>query len=213
MSLRLAVCFLLCSVAAAAVETPLTPRAIDEALTIGQSTLERVRGRFHAPYRVAVNRGPVDYIEVITPFRRVALAGEERARIGDRSFGQRQVRDDPSLIREELELRIELTFHPLNTYVAVPSYEVRLAGTRGAGFEPRTLDRMPRYGARVEGAPTVTPLPAGPVLPGASQPILGGTVVARFDLRALDPAASYDALIHEGGAELARARVDLARLK
>src|SRR5688572_5242438 len=91
MSLRLAVCFLLCSVAAAAVETPLTPRAIDEALTIGQSTLERVRGRFHAPYRVAVNRGPVDYIEVITPFRRVALAGEERARIGDRSFGQRQV--------------------------------------------------------------------------------------------------------------------------
>jgi len=49
-------------------------RAIDEALALGQSRDEAVRRRFHQPYRISIGRPPVDYIDLVTPFRRVELA-------------------------------------------------------------------------------------------------------------------------------------------
>ena len=181
--------FFLCSAITIveAVQPTLTPRAIDEAIVLGQSALERDRTAFHAPYRLTGGRSPVDYIEVITPFRRVVLVAEQLARAGNRAFGQRQALANPEIGAEELELRVELTFHPLNAYVAVPAYEVTLSGTGHARLEPRTIDRTPRYGPRVEDRPSVLPVPGGLLLPGGSQPILGGTVAARFDLGPLNP--------------------------
>ena len=203
------------AVSAGAVQSSLTPRAIDEALAIGQSALARERSTFHAPYRLPVARPPVDVIEVITPFRRVVLLAEQLARAGNRAFSQRQALERPEVGAEELELRVELTFHPLNTFVAVPAYEVTLAGPGNPRIEPRTFDRTPRYGPRLDGQPSVLPVPGGlaPVLPGTSQPILGGTVSARFDLRPLNPNGLYEVVVGEGGQEMSRTALDLAKLR
>lgn len=199
--------------AAAAVQTPLTPRLVDEGLVLGKSAVERTHTAFHAPYRLTVARPPVDFIEVITPFRRVVLLTEQRVRSGERGFGLRQAMDDPDVQAGELELRVELTFHPLNTYVAVPAYDVALAGATGPAVEPRTFSRTPRYGPRFEGPPLVTPVPAFGTLPGSSQPILGGTVTARFDLGLVNETGVYEVRISEKETEIARVRLDLSRLR
>ena len=206
--------FVACAVGAGhAVQTPLTPPAVNEAVVIGQSGIERERTAFHAPYRLPVNRAPVDFIEVITPFRRVVLVAEQLARSGNRAFSQRQALERPDIREEEIELRVELTFHPLNTYVAVPAFDVTLAGPGGVRLEPRTFDRTPRYTPRIDARPGVLPVPGGLVFPDTSQPILGGTVSARFDLRPMKATGAYEAIVSEGGQELARAALDLARLR
>jgi hypothetical protein len=203
------------AVSGQAVQPALTPRAMDEAIAIGQSAVERDRLSFHAPYRLTAARPPVDFIEVISPFRRVVLLAEQLARTGNRAFSQRQALQHPDIGAEEIELRVELTFHPLNTYVAVPAYEVTLSGQGSARIEPRTFARMPRYGPRLEGQPSVTPVPGGaaPFVPGASQPILGGTVSARFDLQELNPNGLYEIVVAEERQELSRTPMDLARVR
>ena len=217
MTVRWLAAFLVCGTPAtlAAVQATLTPRAVDEAVIIGQSGVERERTIFHAPYRLTVARPPVDFIEVITPFRRVVLIAEQLARSGNRAFSQRQALERPDVGVEEIELRVELTFHPLNTYVAVPAYEVTLSGPGNPRIEPRTFDRTPRYGPRLDGRPSVLAVPGGggPVLPGTSQPILGGTVSARFDLRPLNPNGLYEVVVLENRQELSRTGLDLARLR
>jgi hypothetical protein len=190
----------------------LDARAIADALVIGQSPLDGERARFHAPYRLLVARPPIDYVEVVTPFRRVVLAAETRARMGDRAFGQRQALELLRAAPDQVDLWVELTFHPLNAYVGVPAYEVLLAGAERA-IPPRRIDRVPRYGARVQGAPRPVPAPAAPLPPRGSQPMLGGTVVAGFDGRLIGGETAFDAVVVEEGRTLARIRIDLARLR
>ena len=81
---------LLVQVGAAAMQATLDPRAVSDAVALGQSRGERERARFHMPYRLVVSRAPVDFVEVVTPFRRIVLEAEARAQTGDRAFGQRQ---------------------------------------------------------------------------------------------------------------------------
>jgi hypothetical protein len=204
---------LACVAVTAAVDVPLDPRAVTEAIAIGQSRNDRDRTRFHAPYRLPVNRSPIDYVDVVTPFRRVVLMAQSRAQIGDRSFGQRQALAMLDEGPAQIDIRVELTFHPLNTYVSVPSYQVSLVAPRGTAIEPQTVDRLPRYGARVDGLPLPLPVPGGSPLPGGSEPMLGGTVVAAFDGRSVDPLGMYEVVIEEAGQELARVRLDLATLR
>src|SRR5215216_4170820 len=146
--------FVLCAlVAPGAVQMTLEPRAVSEAIAIGQSRIEADRTRFHAPYRVSINKAPVDFVEVVTPFRRVVLTAESRARIGDRSFGQRLAFDVLDAAPAQIDLWAEFTFHPLNTYVGVPAYEISLTDARGARIQPRDIEVQSRYGPRVEGTP------------------------------------------------------------
>jgi hypothetical protein len=198
--------------AAATVQMVLDPRSINEAIAIGQSRIDRDLTRFHAPYRLDVSRAPLDYIEVVTPFRGIVLIAQSRARIGDRSFGQRQALEliaDPPRV----EFWLEFTFHPLNTYVGVPPYTVALEQYGGRRIEPTGIERQPRHGPRVEGMPLPLPVPGGVTLPETAQPLTGGTVIARFDGRRLEPSGVYDVILEEGGKELARVRVDLGRLR
>ena len=197
---------------AATVQLSLDPRAINDAIAIGQLRSEPDRTRFHAPYRLLVNRAPVDYIDVITPFRKIALAAEARAQIGDRAFGQRQAFEMLAAAPADLELHVELTFHPLNTFVGVPDYALSIVETGGAPVRPRSVDRIPRHEPRVGGLPLLLPNPGGVPARGG-QPVLGGTIIGRFDLRPLKPAGVYDVVIEEGGKDLARARVDFSRLR
>ncbi|MSO45863.1 MAG: hypothetical protein EXQ59_03735 [Acidobacteria bacterium] len=195
-------------------DASLDRRAIEDAITIGQSRIESVRVRFHQAYRLPVGRAPVDYIEVVTPFRRIEVEAETRARNGNRTLSQREALDLLGAAPDQVEFFVELTFHPQNTYIGVPQYGVRLApAARGASppIDPRNIERFPRYGARVHGLPL--PYPAAPAVPGSSEPVLGGTLVARFDGRLLDRTGVYDVIVSEAGKELATARVSLANVR
>jgi hypothetical protein len=205
---------------ALAMESMADPQAIQDAISIGQSTFPADRTRFHTPYRVTIGKSPVDYLEIVTPFRRVELAAEERAAQGDRRFGQRQAREVLSASPDEIDINVELTFHPLNTYVGVPDYIVTLTGGgSSAVIESLRSERFPRFGTRVDGPFVLHPTPAAPVTKkGAqAQPVLGGRVIAYFDARALSVSGSYDVVIAErgsqGATEIARARMDLSKMR
>jgi hypothetical protein len=210
---RLLVALSLTAGVALAYEATPDRRAIEEAIVVGQSRVEATRIRFHEPYRIRVAMPPVDYLEVVTPFRRVVLAAEARARSGGGLFGQREALEALDAFGNTLELIAELTFHPLNTYVGVPEYQITLRGP-GAGppLEPREIDRLARFGPRLDGSAVSLPYP-GPGLPDGSQPLLGSAVIARFDGRLLNPRGVYEIAIEEMGKPLARARVDLGGLR
>jgi hypothetical protein len=206
---------LVAATGARALELTLGPRALAEATDIGQSRIDSIRTRFHQPYRLAVGHPPVDYIEVVTPFRRIALAAEAGARRGQRLFGQREAREVLGNTPEQIDLLVELTFHPQNTFIGVPPYQVRLlpatADTMPA--EPVDVSHVPRFGARIHGAPLPYPYPmTTPGVPGG-QPLTGGTIVVRLDGRMVDPDGIYDVLIVDQGKELARARLDVRALR
>jgi hypothetical protein len=216
-----AVSVLICVVGGAigssAMEPTLDGRAIQEALDIAHTSIERTRARFHLDYRFLVRRAPVDFVELVTPFRRLAIAAEARARMGRRMFGQREALEALKPDPERVELYVDLTFHPLNTFVGVPGYDVTLMPARpGAPPLPSSnIDRIPRFGPRIEGLPADRPLPYAipPRVPSGSEPLSGGTVIVQFDGRRLDPKGVYDAIVTEGKKELASVRIDLSRLR
>ena len=215
MGWRLAVaCGLLCaSVSSSAMQPMLDRRAIEEAIQIGQSRFDAERARFHAVYRITVSRSPVDWIDVITPYHRVALAAEGRARLGDRAFGQREafaaLRAAPNLV----ELLVELTFHPLNTFVGVPAYDVTLIGVQGKPIKAQYINRYPRFGPRTDAGGPALPNPnAAPVL-GNGQSMLGGTMVVQFAADALDANGRYDIVIADGGKEMIRSGLELGKMR
>jgi len=198
--------------AAAAFEPALDPRSLAEAIDLGQSRINDMRSRFHMAYRVEVMRAPVDTIDVVTPFRRIALDAETRTRAGERLYGQREalgaLGDNPARV----DVVVELTFHPLNNYVGVPDFTVTLLAPGGARIDPGAISRAPRFGPRLSSA-----LPY-PYLTGGAGPqngtaLTGGLVVASFDGRALDPNGTYVVLIRESGKDVAKASVDLGRLR
>ena len=102
----------------------------------------------------------IDWIDVITPFHRVELAAEMNARSGRRMFSQQDASDVLKGAANQIDLLIEMSLHPLNTFVAVPPYQVQLMLSGGRRVEPQRVERFPRFGPRPESA--------GPALPSAS---------------------------------------------
>jgi hypothetical protein len=198
-----------------AFQRDLDARAIQEAIAIGQSRISGERQRFHAPYRVQVAHAPVDYIDVITPFRRVVLDAQAQAEIGNHDYGQRSALQALAAASGAIELDVELTFSPLNTYIGVPDYRVALVPSGGTAprIEPESLDRVPRFGPRVAGVPLPSPRPGALALQRHSEPMLGGTLIARYDSSRLDANGRYDVVVSEAGKELARAGLDFSRLR
>ena len=195
-----------------AAERTLSLSEVDEAIRLGQTRIAADRSRFHAPYRLEVGQPPVDYIETVTPYRRVVLAAEHSAQAGERTFGQRQALQLLTEADGQFDAVVEMTFHPLNTFVTMPAYEVVLM--RGAvRVTPASLDRQARFGARVEGLPPPIPLVGGQIRGGASQPILGGSITARFKGEDVEPRAALDLAVFDGDKELLRVKIDLGRLR
>jgi hypothetical protein len=200
------------SVSSSAMQAMLDRRAIEEAIQIGQSRFDAERARFHAVYRITMTRPPVDWIDVVTPYHRVALAAEGRARLGDRTFGQREASAALSAAPNLVELLIELTFHPLNTFVGVPAYDVTLSA-QGKPIKAQYLNRYPRFGPRTDASGPALPNPnAAPVL-GSGQPMLGGTMVVGFAADALDANGRYDIVIADGGKEMIRSGLELGKMR
>jgi len=208
-----ACCVVLASTSATAVQTKLDRRAVEEAVFIGQSKIDAERNRFHAPYRVFVARPPVDWIDVITPFHRVALGAEKNARSGLGQFGQREALQLLSEGPSQIDLVFELTFHPLNTFVSVPSYEVALVGQGGVRAAPQHVNRFPRFSPRIEPSGPALPTPNSTSVFGGGLPVLGGTLIASFDGTMLNPNGLYDVVVLEGKTEIARAVLDLSKMR
>jgi hypothetical protein len=200
--------------AGVAFEPVLGRRAIEEAIEIGHSRIEQLRARFHAPYRTLVDRAPVDYIETVTPFRKVVLAAEMRARSGQRSLSQLEAQQLLATDPEEVGFHIELTFHPHNTFIGVPAYEVVVTDDRGAPVPVRSLERVPRFGPRLDPYPfPQLPSPGGVAPPKSSQPLSGGTIIVRVSGATLGNAQCVLTIITDAGFTLAQARIDLSRFR
>ena len=208
-----AVIAVLASASLGAVQMTLDRRAIEEAVFVGQSRLDAERNQLHSVYRVSVARAPVDWIDVITPFHRVVLAAERSARAGSRQFGQREAAQILGEAPDQIDLLVEMTFHPLNTFVGVPPYTVVLIGPAGARVPPRRLDRIPRSGPRLDPAWPRLPAPTAAEVFGGGEPVVGGTLVAAFEGATLDATGRYEAVVLDENRELARTVLDLARMR
>jgi hypothetical protein len=200
-----------------AVDLRLDPATISQAVSLGQTAIAADLTRFHQPYRLDVARPPVDYLEVVTPYRRIVLTAQAHARAGDRRWGQRQAIELDGAVPGQVDLYAELTFHPLNSFVLVPLYHLRVLLPSGGLTEPRNSSSMPRYGPRVDGGLvpyTPIPLPGGAVR-GRSEPMLGATVVASFDAAALAAACNRrcDVVIEEQGKSRVQVPLSIAALR
>ena len=211
-----------------ALQPDLDPQTVLEAITLGQAALDGGRTAFHRPYRFVIGRPPLDSVDIVTPFRRVVIAAELRARAGDRRFGQRDGLAVAASHPGQLSVHAEFTFHPLNTYVLVPQYRMAWLTRRGGRIEPANTESAPRYGPRTGPEALPVPLAGAPgaatgIRPGGGQPMMGATVVSYFDARRLvgdlDPARravgdldpAVELVIEEAGREeLARLPIDLA---
>jgi hypothetical protein len=207
---------LLAGAAVAGFEPTVTPRLIAQALSIGQSRIDSVRTRFHQVYRLQVSRPPIDYIDIVTPFRRVVLLAEERTQLGIRGFTQSEAAAALGARADVVELRVEMTFHPQNAFVGVPAYDVELVTVPPAPagrLKPRKVELNPRFGVRLETAPQPSPAGGSPSQRGGGAPLTGGTIAAAFAIGMLNGTGVYDVVVSEKGKELARARVNFAGLR
>lgn len=204
-------CLLCGAVSTDAVQLTLDRRAVEEAIYIGQSRIESDRTRFHAPYRVRVVQPPIDWIDVITPFHRVELAAENNARRGGRMFSQQEAIAVMKDAIGQIDLLIEMSFHPLNTFVAVPLYQVQIVSAGGRRIEPKRLERFPRFGPRAESTSPALPAPTPQF--GGGQPVVGGTILAPLDGSAFDPNQRIEVVVVDGKTELARTAIDLGKMR
>ena len=182
-------------------------------MRLGRTAVGAERARLHATYRLAVAKPPIDYIEIVTPFRRIVLATEARAARGERALAQREAIDLLARAPDRLDVYVEMTFHPFNTFVGVPAYEVVLVSGAGVTIPARAVSRIPRSGPRLNSLPPALPELLGSASAVEPGPLSGGTLAAQFDLEPLDAAGRYEVLVRERDEELGRTTVDLGRLR
>jgi len=211
--MALATCIVCLCIPARAFQMTLDDRAITEAIGIGQSRIDRERIRFHQPYRVTVKQSPVDWIDVITPFHRVVLAAEAKARTGNRLFAQREAFTALSEAPGQITLVLELTFHPLNNFIGVPAYDIALVGAKNERIQPDRVDRYPRSQPRVDTPTPEIPIPGAAPIFSKGEAVLGGTLVVPFAASRLDPMGRYTLILAEKGSALVKVPIDLAGMR
>ncbi len=201
--------------ATVALQPSLDRRGIEQAIVIGQSSIDNERARFHEAYRVPVGVAPLDALEVVTPFRQVVIAAEQNARRRGPLFGQRDALLALGAGPDRVDVVVELTFSPLNVLLGVPDYtvEVREAG----GVAPvalLSLEAVPRNTVRVRVPAQPYPAPPAPGTGvGGGGTLLGATLIVGIATSTLRPDGRYELRLLEGATELARAEFDLAGMR
>ena len=194
------------AVSVGAVQMTLDRRAIEEAIYIGQSRIETERERFHTPYRVRVTQPPIDWIDVITPFHRVELAAEMNARRGGRQFWTTRGHGHLGRSAEPDRPGDEMTFHPLNNFVAVPSYQVEVIPASGVHASNRddSIGFLDSGRAQIRSG-QLSRCPTPSAVFGGGLPVVGGTMIAALDGSTFDPQQPLQVVVLDGKTELARA--------
>lgn len=203
-----------------ALEANLTTQGVDDAIVFARMAQRAARQAFHDRYVRTVG-DTVRRISIVSEYRRVVLRTEEHIRLGDRSYGVRQLTDEIEPWRGSLEVVVELAFHPQNTYVGVPLIDVLLVPLGGPGPTAMPIiadatDRIPRFGAFWDPLPPDTPWwpfpPATRTVTPKAEPVTGGWVQARFEAA---PVATgrFDVVVKEGAKTLGAADFDFGALR
>jgi hypothetical protein len=181
-----------------AVATVLTDKDIERALKLAQAR-EDHRARFHAPYIVRVNDATLEQVEVITEFRRYVLTVEEKLRMGNWLFAQgiRGAQEALKPWRGRLSLVARLRFHPQNTLIGIPPYEIAIGGPDLAALK---VERTP-----------ITALLSGKAR-DFNAPLMGATIEAVFDT-ALVGQTARPVTISLATRPVASVTIDFARLE
>lgn len=173
----------------------MTQAEMDRALSIGRA-FDAERARFHKPYVVAVNDPTVEQIEIVTEFRRVVLFAEEQIRRGDHMFGVRQVETAMRPWHGKVTIAARLRFHPLNTFLAAPPYEVGVGDPRLVALDVR---RTSLYAV------------ASKQKPDTPTPLAGAIVESDFDAADVGQSIRVVRVVLDGK-EVIKTSVDFATL-
>jgi hypothetical protein len=192
------------------VQTSLDLPAVNEALLFLRTATVAEQAQFNRPYRVVVGKVPVDYIEVITPYRRIVLTGLARRSAGA-TLAQREALELLKEPSNTLDISVELTFSPLNTFIGVPDYTVTLVTADARRVAPLETFRSARWTARLEGPPSATPGATGPRPRGGT--MVGATIVGRFALVSLNGSGNYEVDTAVTGEPVVRASIALAGMR
>lgn len=193
---------------------------LDDALLFGRQADKVQRQAFHDGYQRVLKDSPVRRISIVSEYRRVVLTLEDKMRLLDRNYGQRQMTQMLVPWRGLVEVIVELQFHPQNTFLGVPLYDVLLVPLDGASsghpLVPEANDRRPHFGAYWDPPPMGAPWwpfpPANAPVLGRSEPLTGGWLQARFDGQAL-AAGRFDVVVKDGATTLGSAQFDMGALK
>lgn len=201
----------------AALELDIDDTAIDEAIRLGRRASNAEKTRFHRSYVFPVGAAPIGSVSLVTEFRRVVLAAEDRLRFGDHLWGVREARELLRPARSKLEVIADVNFHPQNAYATVPEYGIRIVPKEGPEVEPLESKTTAKFGLPSVPSPSDPPYypfppPSLPSGPGAD-PLMGAWVAATFDATGLDPRAFVLIAVREGSKDLATVSVDLSRVR
>jgi hypothetical protein len=176
---------------------PMTQAEVDRALSIGRA-FDRERAQFHTPYIIPIADPTVERLEIVTEFRRVVLFAEEQIRKGDHMFGLREAERAVAPWHGKVTIVARLRFHPLNTFIDTPPYQVVIGNPP---LEALAVRRTSLYAV------------AGPnPKPGTHAALNGAIVEADFDAEAVAHDLRPVRVMLEGK-EVARATVDFGRLE
>ena len=193
---------------------------LDEALLFGRQATKAERQAFHDGYQRVLKDSLVRRISIVSEYRRVVLTLEEKMRLLDRNYGQRQMTQMLVPWRGLVEVIAEVQFHPQNTYIGVPLYDVllvRLDGpAAGSVIVPEANDRRPHFGVYWDPPPMGSPWwpfpPTNAPVLGRSEPITGGWLQARFDA-GLITTGRFDVVVKDGAATLGSAQFDMGAIR
>lgn len=200
------------SPAAVAFETGIRTDAIKRAIDIGQSPGSEASLGFHERYVFLLRDRLLDRLEIVTEFRRVVLATEDRVRLADMTWGAQRAEAMLRPWRDKVSLVLHVSFSPKNTYRAMPRFRIVLYSRSSTTAVPGAA--LSRQANRIEPIDLVeTPryISGQPAPPGT--PILAGIVEATFAARMLEPRSAYLAGIFLEDRELRRVELDFSRIE
>jgi hypothetical protein len=119
---------------------------IERALSMARAR-DADRQQFHQRYVFDLPGPVVTQIDVITPFRRMVIIGEDHVTRGDWMFtrGLRAAEDAIKPMRSVITLRATLRFNPMNTFIEAPPYTLAVSGPSNDSLEPVATTLTPLF--------------------------------------------------------------------
>ena len=119
---------------------------IERALALARAR-DADRRQFHQRYIFDLPGPVVTQIEVITPFRRLVIIGEDHVTRGDSMFtrGVRAGEEAIKPTRGLVTIRASIRFNPLNTFIESPPYTLALSRKSSETLEPIGTNLMPTF--------------------------------------------------------------------
>jgi len=174
---------------------------MERALSISRAR-DAERQQFHHRYLFDLPGPVVSQIEVITPFRRLVIIGEEHVARGDWMFtrGLRAAEDAIKPMRGMVTLRAIVRFNPLNTFIESPPYTLALSGRTIDSLQPISTNLMPLFSNEFKTRD-------GKKLSS----LIGATLESSFDAGLLGQTSGFVAVTLEGK-DMGHVLVDFSRL-